>query len=277
MLIRNYDVVHQTNFDDYLFPFIGKKPLVTTYHDINFLTDRNYNERMINLQTSSLKRADKVIAISNNTKNDMLDHFPFVNPENVTVIYHGIDKPTYNTDERVFDFSYILYVGARHLFKNFKVLAHAFSIYAQRNKNIHLVCTQNPFSNEEIGYFKKMGIEKRIHQIGACEEVLNRLYRDAECFVFPSKYEGFGMPILEAMVNNCPAILANASCFPEIAKSAALYFDPDSSEELAYKIGAVIEDDEIRNELINKGKIRVNDFSWDKCKNEHLKVYESLI
>lgn len=277
MLMRDYDIVHQTNFDDFLFPYIGKKPMVTTYHDVNFLTERNYNERMKRLQTRSLERADAIVAISENTKTDMLRHFPFVDPGKVRVIYHGIDTPVYSSGERIFPFPYILFVGARHLYKNFPVLAKAFSIISDRYPDLRLVCTQNPFTPDEHELLRRLGISEKVIQLGADESTLNRLYRDAECFVFPSKYEGFGMPILEAMVNRCPCILSRSSCFPEIAREAALYFNAKSADDLADCILHLLSDSGLRSNLVSLGINRSGDFSWDKCTEEHLDLYKSLL
>ena len=96
-------------------------------------------------------------------------------------------------------------------------------------------------------------------------------------FVYPSIYEGFGMPILEAMQCGCPCVIANASCFPEIAKDAAGYFNPHDVDSIVYAMGKVLEDSDYHKELVEKGYLRVNDFSWKKTADAHIKVYESLV
>lgn len=274
----NYDVVHQTNFDTYLIKSIGTKPMVTTYHDVNFLTEQNYNKRMIKLQTESLNRADAVIAISENTKSDMLKYFD-IDANKIKVIYHGIDAPIIpvGLEGRIVESPYILYVGMRHLFKNFGNFIKAFGSIASKYPGLKVVCTREDFNNTEYELFKNLGIEDRMQVIKADEITLNRLYRDALFFVFPSKYEGFGMPILEAMSNGCPTVISDASCFPEIAGDASLYFAPDDIDSIANSLTTAIENEGLRDSLRSKGFVRALQFSWQKSADAHLNLYKTLI
>lgn len=273
-----FDVFHQTNFDDFSFRFLGGKPMVTTYHDVNFLTDNNYNKRMDRLQHSSLKRADKIVAISENTKADMLKYFD-VDESRIKVIYHGVDRFDIPSalSERIVPYPYILFVGNRHAFKNFDSFVKAFGIIAAQHKDIHVICTKSDFSTSELAAFEKFGIRDRMHVMKADEVTLARLYRDAVFFIFPSKYEGFGMPILEAFVRQCPVALSNTSCFPEIAKDAGAYFNPNDIESIADTMSKLLDDSFYREQLVQKGNKRAEDFSWKKCAEEHYKVYKSLV
>lgn len=274
----DFDVFHQTNFDTYCLPALRTKPMVTTYHDVNFLTERDRNDRMVELQRASLKRADKVIAISNNTKNDMLKFFD-IDPQKIEVIYHGVSKINFSKEhtERIVDYPYILYVGMRHTFKNFKRFIRAFATIASRFPEVKVVCTRSNFTKEEMELFEECGIKDRLIFVIADEVELAKLYRDALFFVFPSLYEGFGMPILEAMAYGCPTALARASCFPEIAEDAALYFDPNDIDSIAYTLEQYLSSEELRQEYANKGSIRVNNFSWEKCAQQHIELYQSLL
>lgn len=274
----DYDVVHQTNFNTYLFKAIGSKPMVTTYHDVNFVTELNHQPRMVELQRKSLERADAVIAISNNTKKDLLKYFD-IDEKKVSVIHHGIDQPHIpdNLSSRVIAEPYILYVGLRHLFKNFTNFVKAFATIALKYPDVKIVCTRQDFSMEELELFRQLGIEARMKVVKADEVTLNRLYRDALFFIFPSVYEGFGMPILEAMINKCPVALANSSCFPEIAADAGLYFDPTDIDSIAHAMDQLLESEDLRSEFALKGYKRALDFSWEKTAQEHLKVYNSLV
>jgi glycosyltransferase involved in cell wall biosynthesis len=98
-------------------------------------------------------------------------------------------------------------------------------------------------------------------------------YAHATAFVFPSLYEGFGLPILEAFANGCPVILSNRSCFPEIADEAALYFDPDAPGELETNLMRVVEDRQLRRELTDRARLRLTDFSWESSAEAHLRCY----
>ena len=274
----DFDIFHQTNFDDYCIPALGNKPMVTTYHDVNFLTERNYNKRMVNLQRKSLARADKIIAISQNTKNDMLKYFD-IDSNKIEVIHHGVSKIELNLDDQpqMIDTPYILYVGMRHAFKNFKMFVKAFGQIASKYPDVNVICTRSHFTLDELELFKQLKIENRFKVFLADEVTLARLYRDALFFVFPSIYEGFGMPILEAMVYGCPTALADASCFPEIAKDAALYFDPNDVDSIASTLDKYLNSADTRKLYSSRGLERVSYFSWERCAKQHINVYNSLL
>lgn len=273
-----YDVFHQTNYDDYCIKYLANKPMVTTYHDVNFLTEQNYNKRMDRLQHTSLKRADKIVAISENTKKDIQNFFD-VDEKRIKVIYHGVDRFTIpsSLEDRVFPYPYILFVGNRHLFKNFATFIEAFGNIAPKYKEIHVVCTKSDFTVNEKEKFHQLGITDKMHVIKADEMTLARLYRDAVFFIFPSKYEGFGMPILEAFSRQCPVALSNTSCFPEIAMDAGAYFDPNDVDSIAETMIHLLDDSDYRELLKNRGNDRVACFSWEKCAKEHYDLYSSLV
>ncbi len=275
---HDYDVYHQTHYEKFSLWGIGNKPMVTTFHDLNFF-NVNKNERLMHDSVLSIERADKIIAISQNTKEGLVNNLG-VDESKIVVIYHGIDKIDLSAldKRRIFPFPYVLYVGSRNQkFKNFATFARAFAILNQKYKDIHMVCTGIDFSKEEMSLFADLGISDRCHTYYAREEEMLKLYHEAELFVYPSKSEGFGMPILEAMQCGCPCVLAEASCFPEIAQSSALYFKPDSVEDLYSQMELLINSPSVKIEIVNKGMNRVSDFSWDKTAQEHISVYKSLL
>lgn len=271
-----YDIFHQTNFGTYCLDKIGSKPMVTTYHDANLSTIDPHPE-LVEQQRVSLERADSVIVVSENTKKDLLQLFK-VDEAKVSVIYHGIEIPDLSklNHERIVERPYILYVGRRTFYKNFDNFVKACSLVISKFSDIQVVCTSSCFSNKEYSKFKSLGIEDNMKAICCDEADMVRLYRDAIAFVFPSFYEGFGMPILESWSCNCPVVLSTASCFPEIAADAGLYFAPDSVDEMFSQIMKVIEDDALKETLRQRGTERLKKFSWERCANEHLKVYQSL-
>lgn len=271
---RDYDIYHQTHFDTFGLKDIGLKPMVTTFHDINY-SSFSYDAKVLRWQRESLARADKIIAISHNTKKDIMELFG-VDSSKISVIYHGIEL--YDTfSPRIIEKPYILYVGARHRHKNFDRFLESFNQVRIKHQDINLVCTWQDFTSEEKTKIHGLKLDENVIHIAATEPQMVSLYQHALCFVFPSLYEGFGMPILEAMANHCPVVLAQASCFPEIAGDAGCYFNPLSIDDMAQKIEIVINSDELRENLISKGDIRVRDFSWEKCALEHMSVYNSLI
>ncbi|MNY44938.1 D-inositol-3-phosphate glycosyltransferase [compost metagenome] len=114
-------------------------------------------------------------------------------------------------------------------------------------------------------------------QFAATDNQLNTLYKNAICFIFPSRYEGFGIPILEAFKNNCPVLLSNCSCFPEIAGDAALYFDDNSIRSLINKIQLLIDNKTLGNQLMHKGKEKLKNYTLEKCIQATINVYKELI
>lgn len=273
---KDYDIFHQTHFDPYSLNAIGDKPMVTTFHDINYLT-LNPNPRGVKWQRKSLERADRIIAISEYTKKDLLKYYS-VDENKISVIYHGIQKSVVQLPlNRLVESPYILYVGSRDPHKNWKSLIKAFSLIKNRIKDIMLVCTFKNFSNDELQFISDNSLDGSVIQMSVTELQLYQLYRDALCFVFPSLYEGFGMPILESWINGCPVALSNCSCFPEIAQTAAVYFDPNDIGDIADKVEKVIIDTDYRGNLVNQGYLRVKNFSWEKCAENHLKLYKSIL
>ena len=268
---------HQTNFRTYYLKALKNKPMVTTFHDINlstFLPQPN----MVEKQKKSLQRADAIICVSDNTRQDMLKIFD-VDESKVHVIHHGIEIPDLSSLplERLIESPYILYVGVRLEYKNFQRLIKAFSIIRTWFPDIKLVCTSFAFNSEEIELFRKLSILNNVVHIPATESQMLQLYRDALFFIYPSIYEGFGMPILEAWACKCPVLLANASCFPEIARDGGLYFDPLSIDDIANTMRKAIEDSTLRKRLVDKGNKLVKTYSWEKCALQHIQVYQSLL
>jgi glycosyltransferase involved in cell wall biosynthesis len=168
-------------------------------------------------------------------------------------------------------------VGVRADYKNFNRLIKAYALYHQKFPDVKLVCTSHPFSSQEYSLFEQYGVNDVVLNISANETLMNQLYQNALFFIYPSLYEGFGMPILEAWMNNCPVVLSDASCFPEICGDAGLYFNPNETEEMLASMIIMTEDDGLRKLLIEKGDMRVKEFSWERCAKEHEAVYKSLL
>lgn len=272
---QDFDVVHQTDFDNYFYKNLGNKPLVVTFHDANMSTFNPHPE-IVARQKKALERADAIIAVSHNTKKDLLSLFD-VNDSKVHVIHHGIEKNTTAVNRHKIEFPYILYVGFRAKYKNFDRFIETFSQYHMIFPDIKVVCTSYPFSTIEKEKFAKLNIGDSIINIPANETVMKSLYQNALFFIYPSLYEGFGMPILEAWQNECPVALANASCFPEICQEAGMYFNPNSTEEMLSVMISLTENEDLRKDLVLKGMDRVKLFSWERSAHEHYKVYESLL
>jgi glycosyltransferase involved in cell wall biosynthesis len=274
---NNYDLFHPTFYDDYFLENI-KKPYVVTVHDlIEFIYQDSFFKDSLNrpYMEKVIGNAHRIIAISEHTKMDLLRIFN-LDPGKIDVIYHGFNGISTRKKSNHFG-KYLLFVGERGGYKNFTGLVEAVSGLLKKDRAMKLVCVGKPFSTEEIELFQNAGIEEQLFALNVSEATLNELYSHALVFVYPSLYEGFGMPILEAFSNNCPVCLSDTSCFPEIAGEAAAYFDPSDKDSMAGCIEEVIYNKEVAEKLRKAGKIRLQDFSWQKTSQLTLKTYQKAL
>ncbi len=280
---EEWDVFHATWFATPYLNDIKNKPVVVTIHDLIydvFFKDKDipYKEKIINMGRKSAERADKVIAVSQHTKSDMVREWG-IDEKKIEVIYHGVDKtPKSISSTRIIDNPYIFFAGGgRSLNKNFEHLVEAFAILSNKYEDLRLVCSGSNFSEAERQLIEHWKIQDKVLHFYATEQQMAQLYHDALMLVVPSYYEGFGMPILEAMIYDCPVVLSDTSCFPEIAGDAGIYFDPYNSEEMCTKMELLVEDESTRKQQTERGRQRLNQFSWEKCTEEHLNLYQSII
>ena len=278
----DFDIFHPTYYSDYFLPHLNGKPFVLTIHDmIPELYPQYYNHD--NIQIAMKKKlapiAEAIIAVSDNTKQDII-RFLGIREEKIHVIYHGCSSPIVKEAPKPFPFPYILYVGARWTYKNFIPFVQSLAPILIKNKDLHVVCTGSRFGSGEKELFKELGLENRfIHQWIKDDMDLFSLYHYALCFVYPSEYEGFGIPILEAYQADCPVILNRKSCFPEIADDAALYFNMDTSQNnLADIFESFLEMNKNDKEsLLQKQRQRLTLFSWERSAKQLAHVYHSII
>lgn len=275
----DFDIFHPTFFDDYFLPFLGKKPFVITVHDMIpeiFSMDHSQAKQKL----AVIPKAAHIIAVSGQTKKDLV-RIMNVPEEKVSVVYHGADEEPYIPSSTApFAEEYILYVGTRYEYKNFTAFCKSCVGILKRHPQLKIVCTGVPFSPEEIQLFESLGIKDRmLHRFVQTRQELFDLYHYAITFVYPSKYEGFGIPILEAYKADCPVMLNRASCFPEIAGDAAVFFDLNSEKsdfeeqfETLYRLTG----DE-RGELIQRQRERMKLYSWSKSAAQLADVYKDVL
>ena len=277
-------VFHPTYYNPYFIEQYEGKLVVTVHDMIHEKFPEYYGGNATILHKKSLvERADAIVAVSQATKDDMLTYYPNLNPENIYVVHHGTS--TYsgklqddNMEQRFLDgYRYVLYVGNRDRYKNFAPFSKALSMLLHEDEKLRLVCVGGgTLSEDELAVFDVANCANRVIQLSATEEQLIWLYQNATCFVFPSKAEGFGIPILEAWVNNCPAIVSDIPCFREVGGDAAGYFDTDDAMDIKKQIEDVIYNNGAEA-LINRGNIRKEDFGWDKCAKAHMDIYERVL
>jgi glycosyltransferase involved in cell wall biosynthesis len=174
--------------------------------------------------------------------------------------------------------SYLLYVGDRARYKNFRTFFLAYAMLARSRPDLHLVCVSpKRFRRAELDLIEGFGLERRCIHLRANDRQLAFLYRNAALFVYPSLYEGFGLPILEAFAADCPVALSDASCFPEIAGEAAVYFDPSSVTSIAGALESGLSCRASRQRLIRGGRERLKRFSWAATAEKTAAVYEKCL
>ena len=224
----DFDIFHPTFFNDYFLSHLQGRPFVLTIHDMVpelFPQYFRQDDFQIVMKRKLAPLANAIIAVSENTKKDIIKLLG-IPEEKIHVIYHGCSLPTPEKMPRPFSFPYILFVGNRLGYKNFFPFVKGITPILKRHQDLHVVCTGGPFHETENAFLKETGIKGRfIHQWVAKDEDLFSLYHHAVCFIYPSEYEGFGIPILEAYQADCPVMLNRKSCFPEIAGDAAIYFN----------------------------------------------------
>ncbi len=282
----DFDIFHPTFYHQYFLKKLGKKPFVLTFHDVtNEKFHKNYSEiggDLSKLKQNLLNKADIVIAVSQNTKNDIVEYFD-VPEEKIKVIHLGTtigNAPTVSDNMLdVLPKNYLLYIGNRDAFKNFEFFLKNSSQVLKKFPEIKIVCAgAGSFSKKELHQIHSFGLtDKVIHIPVINDDMFNPIYKNALAFVFPSLYEGFGIPVIEAFTCGCPALLSNQGSLPEVGGDAALYFDPTDSEEFQNKLSKLLSDNQLRVELIKKGNERIKLFSCEKTALETLNVYQSLL
>jgi len=240
----------------------------------------------------SVSKARKILTISNSSKDDIIKEYNVA--QNKVVVTHLGIKETISLEPQIYSMNilkakygvsdkYILFVGTLQPRKNIARLIEAFS---QIKKGKHLeakdlqlvIIGRKGWLYEEIlAKPKELEIEKDVKFLeNINDDELVLFYKHALCFVLPSLYEGFGLPVLEAMQYGCPVITSNSSSLPEAGGEGALYVDPENIDDIAEKITKLISDEKLRSELIEKGKKQLEKFSWEKTAKETLAVLEEV-
>ena len=274
---KNYDIIHPTYYDPYLLKYIKKIPLVIDVHDMIFEKMPEYfnsNDNTAMKKRDYFIKSDVIIANSQKTKDDLIAIHHEIPEKKIKVIYRGEVFSEYKQNPKKQD--YVLFTGQRGAYKNFGRFIDAVATLLIRY-DLRLICTGQAFTKDECALLHQYKIADKTKAVFASETELQDYYAKALVFVFPSLYEGFGFPILEAFASGCPAVLSGASCFPEIAEDAAVYFDPYSADDMREKIEKVILDNSLQSILIERGFERVKYFSWEKTVKQTYQLYCELL
>lgn len=278
-VIRNkkYDILHPTFYETYFLPKLSKPFVVAVYDLINEMHPEYFqkNEEMIARKRTLMNSAQRVIAISEHTKQDIIKYYKI--PESkidVTYLAESLSsiecESVANLPER-----YILFVGNRGGYKNFKNFFAAIHPLLSKDKSLNVLCAGGgPFNSEELASFQSAGlINQVVYQSFKSNDELKYIYSQALCFVFPSLYEGFGIPLLESFSAQCVACVSYSSSLKEIGGEGALYFDPLSVDDMRACIQKAIELGK-NNIYTERALVELKKFSWDNTCRETLKVYQ---
>lgn len=285
------DIVHGTNYSVY--PCQKSKNVMSIY-DLSFIKYPNYINSVVKTYTERVKRClqwtNLILTISESSKRDIVENLR-VDPERVYVTplasryYPNYLSPEFNQLEKSVNYDfyqpYLLFVSTIEPRKNITALITAFNLLKQKYKIDHhliLIGQKGWHYKPILAEIENSPYKSQIHHLDyLSDELVALFYSRADVFVYPSYYEGFGMPVLEAMTLGAPVVTSNTSSLPEVAGDAALLIDPNDPTSLAEAILRVISDSQLRNQLIHKGKERAKLYSWERTAKETLKAYRSLL
>lgn len=281
--IRNgdFDVFHPTYYDDYFLPYLNK-PFVVTVHDLiheKFPEYFNNSDEIIAKKSILIKNSEIVVAVSENTKKDLIDYYN-VSENKIRVVYHGVDFAPIASNS-VFltkNFGrYIVYIGSREGYKNFSILPPAFKEFHDAGLIDTLICVGGGvFSTEERSLFKKLNIEEKVIRVSISDFEIKKLLQNAIALVITSVYEGFGLTVLEAFASQCPVILGRNSSLSEVAGEHGIYYDSSNPSSLFQKIRELINSkDDGFNSLKNIER-HLKKFSWKKTALQTSIIYNEV-
>lgn len=292
MKIPSCDIFWSPHYNIPLLPVRAKKRVVTI-HDVYHLAyidtlkplEKIYARVVLPMAT---QLSDNIITVSDFSKKEIIK-YTHARPEKINVIYNGVEFDRFNKTEANPDLlkrylltRYILYVGNVKPHKNIVGLINAFTILHKRHKDVKLVIVgrKERFITGIEGldkYINKLGLENQVVFTGFVDDnALLSLYKGATMLAFPSFYEGFGLPPIEAMASGIPVVASNVASVPEICGDAAVYVDPCNPEAIANGMIKVLEDSNLSDTLAKKGIERAKAFTWESSASAHIKILEEL-
>jgi len=277
------NIVHETYYSCRPSPAVNSVH-ITTVHD---MTHEIYPQKFTDggstseLKRKTLDRVEHIISVSHNTKKDLIELFG-INERKISVVHLGVDLSFSNYTgglESKVQRPFLIYVGNRGGHKNFNGVLQAMASSKPLKTDFDLIAFGGgEFSAVENSLISSLGFRhNQIRQIGGGDDVLKTLYHQAVAFIYPSLYEGFGLPPLEAMACSCPVISSNTSSMPEVIGNAGEYFEPSDVDAMRVAIENVVYSPTRIQELQQLGLNRVKLFNWSKCAAETLEIYKKII
>jgi glycosyltransferase involved in cell wall biosynthesis len=282
-LMRGFkpDIVHETYYSPKRLAPQNCKVVLSVFDMIHELFPESFSkwDPLTAEKKVAVARADHLICNSENTRQDLIRLLD-IDPEKTSVVHLGFSLTKMsNTTISKLGRPYILHVGGRAGYKNFEALLKAYASKPTLMRDFDLVAFgAGGFTARERALLGELGIDNgRVKQIGGDDSVLAHLYKGAALFVYPSCYEGFGIPPLEAMSFDCPVACSNRSSIPEVVGDAAALFDPDSVDSIATVIESTLSDARLMQNLVARGRERIKLFSWNRCAEQTWDIYRRLL
>lgn len=283
MVEGKFDIYHNTLYR--FMPLARAKRYVATHHDCiherfpELFKDR---ERIFRAKRKMFSQSDLIFCVSESSRADLQDFYK-IGPDRTRVIYNGVSGMNRTLSGRdqlknIIDTDFILYVGRRDGYKNFAGLIRAFVESGTSRTHTLVALGGGPFSAQEITLIRDSGLDERVVLVSKVSpELLAECYSTASLFVYPSRYEGFGLPPLEAMQLKCPTLVARNAATAEVCRDGAFFFDPDRPDEFSEMLRISLYDSSAREAMVLRGLEVSKLYSWDKCASEVLMGYQSLL
>jgi len=274
------DIVHNTFYLPHGLDNRRSGKRIVTIHDMipELMPRTRRRLDLLTLKHRYVRSADQVVCVSESTKRDVLRVYGHIEAP-IHVIPHGV-SPRFQPDNPRAEFlpkRYVLFVGHRYQYKDAEVLFRAFAQVARHDLDIELLCVGGDgLSRPEARLLEDLGIRGRVSQRFLSDELMASAYANAEVFVFPSRFEGFGLPALEAMASGTPSILARATSLPEVGGDAAVYFEPGDSVDLGNLLSEVLSDESTRRDMSARGLRQARRFTWEKSAIAMKEVYRTV-
>jgi len=260
--------------------------MVVTFHDMIaelFPEPSERSARHLDQKISASKQADGILTVSRSTFNDLVSLQPWTSDKTTithlaTALTTSHQSPSLKWPERVT--GYFLMVGNRDHYKNGTMAISTFKEFSKRQNTETFglaICGGKPLGEDEMQILTSSGLQGRVILTSPTDKELESLYTNAIALLYPSRYEGFGLPVLEAMACGCPVITTKATSLPEVGGEACVYVDPDDSLQMADAMERLVEDGVFRERVISCGRHQASRFSWSQCADQTLSAYEQAL
>ena len=276
------NIFHPTYYSQHLRKYQNSSTrIVVTVHDMIseiFPGKKPRFRKSTDVKEISVRGADHILTVSHQTKNDLVSIYKLPE-ENISVTYLGSNLHLLpkTAVSKVVEGEYLLYVGKRGGYKNFLNFATAYSRSKTLMENFSIVAVGGgEFCSNELLKLQDLGIADKVIQMDANDHQLAMFYRNATCLVYPSLYEGFGLPPVEAMSLNCPVIASSGGSIPEICKNAVEYFDPADIESIGQTLSTTLGHEQRLSDMRKSGLLVAKQYAWEKTALDTLNVYKKL-